>query len=100
MKKLCGFLAMAVCLMMGAPMMVQPVLAAPEATAATAAAININTASGKQLQDLPGIGKVVAERIIVYRTENGPFASAEDLLKVKGIGDATLNKIRNRVVVR
>jgi competence protein ComEA len=100
MKKLCGFLAMAVCLMMAAPMMVQSVLAAVEATAATPAAVNINTASGEQLQDLPGIGKVVAERIIAYRTENGSFASAEDLLKVKGIGDATLQKIRSRIVVQ
>jgi competence protein ComEA len=100
MKKLCGFLAMAVCLSMAAPMMVQPVLAAAEATAATAAAININTASGEQLQDLPGIGQVVAERIIAYRTENGSFASADDLLKVKGIGVATLEKIRGRIVVQ
>jgi competence protein ComEA len=42
----------------------------------------------------------VAERIITYRTENGSFASAEDLLKVKGIGDATLEKIRSRIVVQ
>ena len=48
--------------------------------------ININTADAQTLQSLPGIGEVLAQRIIDYRTENGPFTSVHDLEKVEGIG--------------
>lgn len=56
--------------------------------------ININTATAEQLTQLPGIGETIAERIIRYREENGPFQSVDDLLNVKGIGSGTLTDIR------
>lgn len=67
---------------------------------AAVATINVNSASAKELQSLPGIGKATAENIIAYRSANGPFKSKDDLLKVKGIGDKTMEKIRQLVAVQ
>ncbi len=100
MKQLFCLLTMGMCLLFAAPVMVSPSFAAPTANAAAGEKINVNTATSKQLQGLPGIGAVVAQRIIDYRTQKGPFASAEDLLQVKGIGSQTLAKIRNQIVVQ
>lgn len=61
--------------------------------------INLNTATAEQLDTLPGVGPVTAQSILSWRTENGRFASVDDLLDVKGIGDATLAELRNLVVV-
>ena len=61
--------------------------------------VDINTATLDELQTLTGIGPVIAQRIIDYRTENGAFTSIEELLNVKGIGEATLGKFRDRVTV-
>jgi competence ComEA-like helix-hairpin-helix protein len=55
--------------------------------------ININNAGINEIVRLPGIGPVLAERIIAYRDSAGPFSEAEDLLKVKGIGEKKLAKI-------
>ena len=48
--------------------------------------VNINTATVQDFEDLPGIGPVMAQRIVDYRDEHGPFKSVEELTKVKGIG--------------
>jgi competence protein ComEA len=61
--------------------------------------ININTASTTELETLSGIGEVLAATIVEYRTQNGPFASVDDLLDVSGIGPATLEEIRDQVTV-
>ena len=55
--------------------------------------LNINIAEAEDLTLLPGIGEVLAQRIIDYRVKNGPFVSADDLLKVEGIGASVLSKI-------
>jgi comEA protein len=62
--------------------------------APAAGSIDINSASLEELTSLPGIGGEMARRIAEYRTAHGPFASAEDLLDVKGIGPKKLEKIR------
>lgn len=64
------------------------------ASSSAAFPININTATAAELTALPGVGDVIAGRIVDYRTANGPFQSVDELDKVKGIGSATLEKIR------
>lgn len=54
------------------------------------ALININTATALELEALPSVGPSTAQAIISFRTKNGPFGKAEDLLKVPGIGDGKL----------
>lgn len=62
--------------------------------------VNLNTADAATLaRDLLGIGQVKAQAIVEYRTVNGAFASVDDLLEVKGIGAATLEKNRDKLSV-
>lgn len=61
--------------------------------------ININTADQATLQLLPGIGETYASRIISYRQANSGFSSIEELLKIKGIGDKRLAKIRPLITI-
>ena len=61
--------------------------------------IPLNRADATQLQDLPGVGPVLAERIVAYRDANGPFQAVEDLLEVPGIGEAKLAAMRDLVTV-
>ncbi len=61
--------------------------------------VNINTASSVLLQSLPHIGPALAERIIQYRNEKGPFKNVEELTRIRGIGKATLDKIRDLITV-
>jgi competence protein ComEA len=69
------------------------------AVAGVAGLINVNSATPIELEELPGVGEVIAQAIVDYRTENGPFASVDQLLDVNGIGDATLEDIRELVTV-
>lgn len=61
--------------------------------------VNINTANAAQLTQLPGIGPAIAQKIIDYRTANGPFTSVDDLTKVPGIGAAKLAQIKSHARV-
>jgi competence protein ComEA len=61
--------------------------------------ININTASTDTLQALPGIGQVMAQRIVDYRDTNGSFTSIDDLEQVQGIGTNILDTIRDQITV-
>jgi competence protein ComEA len=61
--------------------------------------ININTATFEELQTLPRIGEATAQKIIDYRTENGPFSNIEGILNVSGIGLATFDEIKDLITV-
>lgn len=61
--------------------------------------ININTADLAQLQQLPGIGEVLAQRIIDYRDEHGYFASISELTNVSGIGLERLDQIMDYITI-
>lgn len=60
-------------------------------------AVNINTASAEQLQQVHGIGAKTAELIVAYRNDHGPFKSVDDLVHVKGIGKKSLEKAGNEL---
>ena len=57
--------------------------------------VNINEATVEQLAEVKFIGTAIAERIVQYRKDSGPFGSLEDLMNVKGIGSKTFDKIKD-----
>ena len=61
--------------------------------------VNINTASSAELQTLPRIGQVMAQRIIDFREAHGNFATVDELINISGIGEPTLNSLRELVTV-
>ena len=66
---------------------------------ATAALVNINTASAEELQALPGVGPATAAAIVEERERNGPFASPEDIMRVSGIGEKKYQKMQAMICV-
>ncbi len=64
------------------------------------AVVNINTASREELMTLPGVGAVMADRILAYRTKAGVFRSSEELRNVKGIGKRRLEQLTPLITVR
>ena len=75
--------------------------AQPDAVQVAAVAkVNLNTADASTLKrELNGVGEVKAQAIVEYRDANGPFASVDELLEVKGIGQAILEKNRDKLSV-
>lgn len=62
--------------------------------------VDLNTADAIELQRAPGIGPAMAQRILDWREEHGPFERLEDLLDIRGIGEKTLEKLRPWLEVR
>jgi len=71
----------------------------PGATGSIGALVNINTADATALEALPGIGEVLSQAIVDYRTQNGPFATIDDLENVSGIGPSIMEDVRDMVTV-
>jgi competence protein ComEA len=69
------------------------------APASPAGKININTATAAELEALPRIGPAIAQRIVDYRTANGPFQTIEEIMDVRGIGPATFEQIKDLITV-
>lgn len=76
-----------------------PAVTATPSPAATEP-IDINTAGPEELQDLKGIGPALAQRIVDYRAEHGPFRNIEELKNVSGIGDAIFDGLKDSVAAR
>jgi competence protein ComEA len=94
----------AVALLVGAGAAVTPLSATtkkPKESAGEGVAkpVDLNRATQQELTGVPGIGKVLAERIVKFRDRHGPFRRVEDLLKVKGIGEKSFDKLRPHVTV-
>ncbi|MBK5258700.1 MAG: helix-hairpin-helix domain-containing protein [Thermoanaerobaculia bacterium] len=67
--------------------------------AAAAGVVNLNTADVAQLSMLPRVGAKAAQRIIDYRTANGPFRKTTDLMQVKGFGDKTYERLSSYISI-
>lgn len=61
--------------------------------------VNLNLATSSQLEQLPGIGPVIAARILQHRDENGPFRQISDIQQVAGVGDVIYSKIKDQISV-
>lgn len=72
---------------------------ASNSNAKTSAKININTASIEDLDKLPGVGPATAQKIIDYRTQNGPFKTIQDINYVSGIGDAKYSQMKDLISI-
>lgn len=107
---LLGLTGLFLCLLLGlflrdraalaAPASVETRLSVPvEEVRPDPAPLNLNTADREALTALPGIGEALAERIVAYREEHGPFEAVEDLTKVSGIGQGKLAALEGLVTV-
>jgi competence protein ComEA len=73
--------------------------ASSAAPATDGALVNLNTATSEQLDTLPGVGPVTAQKILDWRTAHGAFASVDELLEVDGIGEKTLADLAPHVTL-
>ena len=72
---------------------------APRPPDAATAPVNLNTATATQLESLPGIGPAMAQRIVEYRQQSGGFKKIEELMNVRGIGEASFLKLKPLITV-
>ncbi|MDP5290883.1 helix-hairpin-helix domain-containing protein [Oceanimonas sp. CHS3-5] len=91
MKKLLAPALLSMLLATGAPVLANEA----NAESVVVTSININTATQDQLAQLSGVGPAKAQAIVEYRDDNGPFTSVDDLVQVRGIGEATVDKNRH-----
>lgn len=71
-----------------------------EESSSSSSIVNINTASQTELEELPGIGPSISNRIVEYRQQNGKFKNIEDIKNVTGIGDSKFEKIKDLIKVK
>jgi competence protein ComEA len=69
------------------------------AVAASTEIVNLNTATAPQIAALPGIGAKTAELVVQYRQKNGPFKKIEEIMNVRGVGEKSFLRIKDRLTV-
>ena len=69
------------------------------ATVMSTEVVNLNSATAMQIASLPGIGPKTAELVVQYRTKNGPFKKIEEIMNVRGIGEKSFLRIKDRLTV-
>ena len=69
------------------------------AAAVSTGPVNLNSASAAQIASLPGIGPKTADLVVQYRQKNGPFKKIEEIMNVRGIGEKSFLKIKDRLTV-
>ena len=94
-----GTCAMVVGASIGHPVSVEARQAQAAASETRVAPVNLNTASAAELEKLPGVGPATAQRILEYRQKNGSFKKIEDLMNVRGIGEASFLKLKPQITV-
>jgi competence protein ComEA len=85
---------------MATPLFAQRTAKPPVAAAvASTEIINLNSATVAQIASLPGIGPKTADLVVQYRTKNGPFKKIEEIMNVRGVGEKSFLKIKDRLTV-
>ena len=94
-------LAFAVVLVfVGSPLLAQRATKPPvAATVVSTEVVNLNSATAAQIASLPGIGPKTAELVVQYRQKNGPFKKIEEIMNVRGVGEKSFLKIKDRLTV-
>ena len=85
-------------LLLSTLLVAMPWLWCPDAAAADK--LDLNQATVEELDTLPGVGPAIAKRIVAFREKNGGFKRIEDLMNVRGIGEKTFLRLRDRITVK
>ena len=99
MNRFALVLAMLVCFHASPPVTVAALQPAKPPVTTPTGAINLNTATAAEIADLPGIGAKTAELVVQYRVKNGPFKKIEEIMNVRGVGEKSFLRIKDRLTV-
>ena len=94
-----AFLALTICVFIGRNTGNDPYDTVQSKMIETDPRLDINEMSTAQLEAIPGIGEMLAKRIVAYRDDNGPFHTLEEVMNVEGIGEKKLDQIASLVKV-
>jgi comEA protein len=92
-------LALVAALVVFGPASVEAQRAAKPPAPASTEVVNLNSATAAQIASLPGIGLKTAELVIQYRQKNGPFKKVEEIMNVRGVGEKSFLRIKDRLSV-
>jgi competence protein ComEA len=81
------------------PLFAQRTAKPPVAAVVSTEIVNLNSATVAEIASLPGIGPKTADLVVQYRTKNGPFKKIEEIMNVRGVGEKSFLKIKDRLTV-